>query len=71
VDKITASTFSVSYTIFLTLLLAIRSSEIFVPLFQRFSNGVPRHTEVPRGEKKYSVRKFIIVKNENLKDLLF
>ena len=49
---------------------AIRSSEILVLLFQRFSNGVLWNTKVPRGEKKDSARKFVTVQNENLNALL-
>jgi hypothetical protein len=49
---------------------AICSSEILVPLFQRFSNGFLWNTNIPRGDMD-SVRKLIAVQNENLKALLF
>jgi hypothetical protein len=60
VDEITTSNFSeflFSYTVLR--MEAIRSSEILVPLFQRFSNGVLQNTKLPQGEMNDSLRKFI------------
>jgi hypothetical protein len=71
-DESKASTFSAVHFFYTALRMeAICSSEILVPLFQRFANGVLRNAKVPRGEKKDSVRKFITVQNKTLKALLF